>query len=73
MEGANMAESSSLFSSAYELRVLTMQISISEDKLSLGSVAAAHAARTLRKTLQEQGHARLIAATEHRSLNFWMP
>jgi len=40
-----------------------MQISISEDKHSLGSVAAAHAARTLRKTLQEQGHARLIAAT----------
>jgi glucosamine-6-phosphate deaminase len=43
--------------------VLTVKISISEDKNSLGSAAAGHAARTLRKALQEQEHARLIAAT----------
>jgi len=40
-----------------------VQISISEDKNPLATVAAGHAARTLRKILQEQGHARLIAAT----------
>lgn len=40
-----------------------MQINISEDKNSLGSAAAGHAAQTLRRILQEQGHARLIAAT----------
>jgi glucosamine-6-phosphate deaminase len=40
-----------------------VQISISEDKHSLGRTAAGHAARTLRRILQEQAHARLIAAT----------
>jgi glucosamine-6-phosphate deaminase len=40
-----------------------VQISISEDKNSLGRAAAGHAARTLCKTIREHGHARLVAAT----------
>jgi glucosamine-6-phosphate deaminase len=42
--------------------VLTVQINISEDKNSLAKAASGHAARTLRKVLQEQSTVRLIAA-----------
>ena len=44
-------------------RVLPSKIEILADKYSLGQAAADHAARSLRRTLNNQGSARLVAAT----------
>jgi glucosamine-6-phosphate deaminase len=43
--------------------VLQSKIEILADKHSLGQAAADHAARSLRRTLSNQGGARLVAAT----------
>jgi glucosamine-6-phosphate deaminase len=43
--------------------VLQSKIEILPDKYSLGQAAADHAARSLRRTLSDQGGARLVAAT----------
>ncbi len=44
-------------------RVLQTKIEVLADKYSLGQAAADHAARSLRRTLGDQGSARLVAAT----------
>src|SRR5437899_11243049 len=43
--------------------VLQTKIEVLADKYSLGQAAADHAARSLRRTLGDQGSARLVAAT----------
>src|SRR5437016_1882416 len=43
--------------------VLQTKIEVLADKYSLGQAAADHAARSLRRTLGDQGSARIVAAT----------
>jgi hypothetical protein len=49
-----------------------MIVKVFDDKTALGAAAAEQAATALPQSILAHGRARIIAATAHLNLNFWM-